>query len=309
MKRIKFVMNTTVALGILLMACSFAQAQSTRTWVSATGDDINTCGRKDPCLTFAGALPKTAKGGTINVVDPGGYGPVTITQSVTIDAGGMYAGILASNDVNGIIVNADDKDVVVLRGLTIFGVGSGTDGIKFINGARLHVEDCRISGFLSRGINFAPTGKSQLIVKDSIIRENGAAGILSLPAGGGASVTIEHSRLEGNLNGVSAQDSTQMTVRDSVVANNSSNGFLALSSTDSTELNIESCVASNNAAAGIKTSGVGGNVATVRISNVTVTDNGTGLLAGAGGSIESYKNNTIAGNATNGSPSVSFSQQ
>ncbi|MGB7925073.1 MAG: right-handed parallel beta-helix repeat-containing protein [Pyrinomonadaceae bacterium] len=302
-------MNTTLVLGILLLASTFAQAQATRTWVSATGDDANTCGRKDPCVTFAGALAKTSKGGVISVIDPGGYGPVTITQSVTIDAGGMYASILAPNDINGIIVNADDKDVVVLRGLTIFGVGSGTDGIKFINGARLHVEDCRISGFTSRGINFAPTGKSELLVKDSVIRENGAAGILSLPAGGAASVAVNNCRLEANANGVSAQDDTQMTVRDSIVANNSLNGFLVLSSTESTQMNIESCVSTNNGAAGIKTSGVGGNTGTVRISNVTVTNNATGLLAGSGGSIESFKNNTIAGNTTNGAPSTSFNQQ
>jgi hypothetical protein len=310
MQRIKFMMNTTVALGVLLLACSFAQAAgATRTWVSGTGNDIDPCSRTAPCKTFAGAISKTAAGGIISVVDNGAYGSVTITQAVTIDAGSSYAGVLATMDTSGIIVNAGDKDVVTLRGLTISGVNSGKDGIKFINAARLHVEDCRISGFTDRGINFAPTGKSELLVKDSIIRENGAAGLLSLPEGGNARVTIEHSRLEGNLNGVSAQDSTQMTVRDSVVSHNSANGFLVLASTASTEMNIESSVTANNAAAGIKTSGAGGNTGMVRISNVTVTANDTGLLANAGGSIESLTNNTIIGNKTDGAPNKQYLQQ
>ena len=72
-----------------------------------------------PCLTFSGALNSmnTASGGVISVQAPGDFGPVTITQSVTIDAGGMYAGILASS--TGISINITAGETVILRGLSI----------------------------------------------------------------------------------------------------------------------------------------------------------------------------------------------
>src|SRR5919112_198692 len=98
-----------------------ASAQATRTWVSGVGDDVNPCSRTAPCKTFAGAISKTAAGGEINALDPGGYGAVTITKSITIDGSGTFASILASG-TNGVIVNnAAAPPVVVLRGLSING--------------------------------------------------------------------------------------------------------------------------------------------------------------------------------------------
>ncbi|HTB00051.1 MAG TPA: hypothetical protein VK804_06205, partial [Bradyrhizobium sp.] len=61
-------------------------------------------------------------GGEIDVLDPGGYGPVTITKSITIDGKGM-ASILASG-TNGITVNAGSTDVVILRNLSISGAAA-----------------------------------------------------------------------------------------------------------------------------------------------------------------------------------------
>src|SRR3979409_2015695 len=90
----------------MLFVASPASAQATRTWVSGVGDDANPCSRTAPCKTFAGAISKTAAAGEINVLDPGGYGAVTITKSITIDGttGAGFGGILASL-TNGIIVN------------------------------------------------------------------------------------------------------------------------------------------------------------------------------------------------------------
>jgi hypothetical protein len=304
-------MKTMMAFGILLLGCTMAMAGgATRTWVSGVGSDQNPCSRTAPCKTFAGALANTSAGGQINVIDAGAYGSVTITQSVTIDASESFAGVLTGDGVSGIIVNAGVDDVVVLRGLTISGNGLGTDGIRFVAGKRLHVEDCRIFGFTQRGIFFAPKDKSQLLVKDTIIRENAQAGILVQPEGGAASVSIDHVRLEANQNGLSVLDASQATVRDSVMANNSSNGVLAIASAaGAPEVVMESCITTNNGLGGIKTSGAGGNTATVQISNVTVTHNDTGLLTGAGGQVVSYTNNTIAANKTDGAPDKQFTQQ
>src|SRR6185369_8284679 len=78
-----------------LGASAQLHAQSPRTWVSGVGDDANPCSRTAPCKTFPGAISKTAAGGEINCLDPGGFGTVTITKSITIDCsnGGGIAGI------------------------------------------------------------------------------------------------------------------------------------------------------------------------------------------------------------------------
>src|SRR5437870_9414134 len=105
-----------IGLALPLIAASPAAAQATRTWVSGVGDDVNPCSRTAPCKTFAGAISKTAAGGEINVLDPGGFGAVTITKAITILAVGVPAGVLVSG-THGIIINAGANDVVTLQGL------------------------------------------------------------------------------------------------------------------------------------------------------------------------------------------------
>ena len=80
----------------LYLPASPAQAQATRTWVSGVGDDANPCSRTAPCKTFAGAISKTAAAGEINCIDPGGFGAVTITKSITIDCSEVFASVLVS---------------------------------------------------------------------------------------------------------------------------------------------------------------------------------------------------------------------
>src|SRR6059058_3743596 len=112
------------------LAAAPAHAQASRTWVSGVGDDANPCSRTAPCKTFAGAISKTASGGEINVLDPGGFGAVTITKPITISSEGFEAGVLVSG-TNGIVVSTPGaNDVVVLRGLDIEGLGTGLSGIK-----------------------------------------------------------------------------------------------------------------------------------------------------------------------------------
>jgi hypothetical protein len=303
MKRIKFTMKTMVALGMFVLGCSLAQAAGAdRTWVSGIGNDADPCSRTAPCKTFAGAFIKTADGGQINVIDAGAYGPITITHSITIDASESFAGVLAAGVTAGIKVDAGPSDVVVLRGLDIDGNEGGQNGILFVAGGKLYVEDCRIYNFAQRGIDFEPNGKSELFVKDSIIRENDAAGILIQPGvGGAAKAVIEQTRLEGNQNGLSVLDNAKVTIRDSVSSTNTSNGVLALTSVAAPEVNVENCFITHNVNDGIKASG---NKAKVRLSGSTVTANDTGLFPTAGGTIDSFSNNNIDGNiSSNGVPS------
>src|SRR5205809_3813244 len=137
---------------VTLAFSSLADAQATRTWVSGVGDDANPCSRTAPCKTFAGAISKTAAGGEIDALDPGGFGAVTITKSITIDGGGgQVAGILASL-TTGIIINAQPADIVTSRNIQINGAGNGIRGINYIAGLGLIVEHCNISGFTGEGI-------------------------------------------------------------------------------------------------------------------------------------------------------------
>src|SRR5262244_3527034 len=139
MTKLRLMMNA-MAVFIVCLACNtLAQAQATRTWVSGVGDDANPCSRTAPCKTFAGAISKTATGGIIDVLDPGGFGAVTITKSITIDgSGGSIAGIAAAL-TTGIIINGPSVHVI-LRNLDIEGLGTGIVGVNFLQGAELIVE-------------------------------------------------------------------------------------------------------------------------------------------------------------------------
>src|SRR3954463_10475064 len=147
---------TISALGAVIFTVAFAalaQAQATRTWVSGVGNDANPCSRTAPCKTFAGAISKTFIGGEIDALDPGGYGAVTISKSITIDGGYTLASILASGTTGvnvNVAVNANDPERrVVLRRLSINGTGSsgavgqrtGLKGVSFLQGLSLMVED------------------------------------------------------------------------------------------------------------------------------------------------------------------------
>src|SRR5437773_2607473 len=140
---------------------SLAQAQATRTWVSGVGDDANPCSRTAPCKTFAGAISKTAEGGEIDALDPGGFGALTITKSITLDGGGGQVASVLAAGTNGIVVAAASNDVVTIRNLSIDGLlgngsnsgNAGINGIRFTSGAALHIDHCKIFGFNNFGID------------------------------------------------------------------------------------------------------------------------------------------------------------
>src|SRR5262245_61927828 len=154
MSKFRLALNILAIAVFSLAISSVAQAQASRTWVSGVGDDANPCSRTAPCKTFAGAISKTANCGEISVLDPGGFGAVTITKSVTINGDGTLAGILASL-VNGVIVNATANDVVTLRSLSINGFCNGINGVRFLAGKHLKIENCTIYGFATHGIDMS----------------------------------------------------------------------------------------------------------------------------------------------------------
>src|SRR6202051_2406333 len=104
-------------LTLMLAFAGLADAQATRTWVSGVGDDVNPCSRTAPCKTYAGAISKTAAGGEISALDPGGFGAVTITKAMTIN-GDRDLASTTSPGTTGVTVAAGATDVVVLRSVS-----------------------------------------------------------------------------------------------------------------------------------------------------------------------------------------------
>lgn len=202
MKRFFLLLSTVTFAWSLLVDVVYAQA--TRTWVSGVGDDVNPCSRTAPCKTFAGAISKTAASGEINTLDPGGFGAVTITKSITIRSDGVEAGVLVSSG-NGIIINAGATDNIVLYGLDINGVGTGANGINIANAGSVLISHCTIKGFLS-----SPSSAGVLINSLSNTK-----------------VTIDHCTIDENALGVaiiSANGSSRARLFDNLVLNSSTAG-------------------------------------------------------------------------------------
>jgi len=290
-------------------AASSAYAQATRTWVSGVGDDANPCSRTAPCKTFAGAISKTAAGGEINCLDPGGFGGVTITKSLSIICQYTEGGVLSAGaGVNGVIVNAGVNDEVYLRGIDFHGAGNAQNGIRFIAGAALAVEDCVIRSYNATnglGISFQPSGSSELYISNTTIQNNGNAatggGILIQPTGTGtARVHMVNVRANNNQNQNLRVDTTSNTgaatsvTIDNSQFNGSANGILVVTQPGGpfAVAMMNNLTVANNSGTGI----IASNNGVVRISNSTITGNATGISPTAGGQIQSFGGNRLLSN-------------
>jgi len=304
-------------LGLIVTLAAFAapaHAQATRTWVSGVGDDANPCSRTAPCKTFAGAISKTAAGGEINCIDPGGFGAVTITKALTIDCANIEAGLLVAG-TNGVIVNAGATDIVVLRGIDFTGTVSvpGLNGIRFIAGGALHVEKCLIREFTSPapngfGILFQPAAASKLFVSDTVLSGNSSGAIMAKPTGtGSARVAITRTLAEDNGSGFSADTSAPttgtilMSVRESDAVGNATTGFAvnAIAGSGAISMLVDHSSARQNNT-GASASGANANL---QFGGSTVWANGTGLATANGGQILTFGNNQMPDSGTFNPPS------
>jgi hypothetical protein len=298
----------SLAVGTLLVAILAsgprAQAQNlrplfARTWVSGVGDDANPCDRTAPCQTFAAAQSLTVAGGEIDVLDSAGYGDVIITKALTIDGTENQASILGGTfGSTAITVNAGPNDDVVVRGLSFNGTRTGLYAIRFNSGRDLHVEHVAIENFRT-AIDFEPTGNSDLVVRDSDIRDNIDYGILSTSSGGNARVTIDNTRIAAGLIGVGARSNSRVSISNSLFTG-SYNGLQAQPDTGAAEINVVNSVVALSGNVGILASGQ----ATVRLSRVTIEGNGTGIQESGGGTVYSYLDNQNTNNYVNGAPNA-----
>jgi hypothetical protein len=301
----KFVGFCCGVLVLALAASSLALAQASRTWVSGVGDDANPCSRTAPCKTFAGAISKTAAGGEIDALDPAGYGAVTVTKAMTFDGGGGQVASVLVSGTNGFTVAAGASDVVTVRNISINGIGSGINGVKFLSGKALHIEHCAIANFTNHGIDLEPSaGGGQVFVEDTVSQDNTGSGIAALSTATPVQVTIDGSRFDNNAVGVSAQDFSWFAIRNSVASGNSQAGFQAKANAGTAVVSIANSTAGNNAI-GIQAGG-GAAVSSIRLAGVSIFLNVTGLATGSNGSIASFGNNYNSGS---GSPSGTIAPQ
>ena len=297
MTKIKLTLNLVGIFAVCLLCSSVAQAQATRTWVSGVGDDVNPCSRTAPCKTFGGAISKTAACGEISALEPGGFGTVTITKSLTINGDGTLAGILSAG-TSGIIVNAGVNDVVTIRSVSINGAGTGTNGVRFIAGKQVNIENCSISNFTTNGIDVSlgATESSALTVKKTTISGNCSGspiGIRLITTGNTLKASIDTVYLQGLATGLDVLTGSTATISRSVVSNNSNFGIIAESTG---VINADSNVITANNT-GISAQAAG---SIVRLGNNSISANTTGIVAI--GSVFTFGDNKNLGNTTPGAP-------
>ena len=206
--------NAVKLFALIALGTTMMYAQASRTWVSGVGDDANPCSRTAPCKTFAGAISKTAPGGEIDALDPAGFGAVTITKGITIDGGGGQVASVLVSGTNGIVVQAGPSDVVILRNLRINGIGTGINGIRFLAGKTLIVENVDVFGFTTNGIDIAlGQSGSSAIIEHTNVQNVGGAGFAATDTVSGVRVAIRNSNVMGcGGNGVQAGNNAVVAV-------------------------------------------------------------------------------------------------
>ena len=303
-----------VAAALLIPQVALAQFS---TYVASSGVNGNPCTRAQPCQTFQRAHDATNSGGVITVVDPGDYGNVTITKSISIVASGFPTGVGpggGSISTPNITINAGPSDVVLLRGLNVDGTSevAGFGAITFHTGSKLLIHDCIVQNWLEGtglgAILFTPSAASFLVVTGSIISNNfsgsSGSGILVRPSGSGnARVNIERTVVEGNgfgivADGTGSSGGINMTIADSVANNNINDGIIATTPSGGAPIGITiTNTRSTNNGFGMRSFGT--NV-TVRADRSTIIGNTTGLVAGSGGALLSAGTNVVEANGSNG---------
>ncbi len=290
-------------LAIVLLGAGMTYGQASRTWVSGVGDDANPCSRTAPCKTFAGAISKTAAGGEIDALDPGGFGALTITKAITLDGGGGQVASVLVSGTNGIVVQAGPNDVVILRNLRINGIaGSGAgglNGVRFLSGKDLNIESCYIFGFTQNGLDIALNQATQASVHvyNSVFKQNNGVGIRATNASTPAvQVVIDHTDVALDNIGVEAASHSNVEISYSVISKGTTSGISSDSATDAAVIGISHSQVIGNAS-GALASGL----SVINTADSTYSYNsGTALNQSGTGKIFSFGTNRLHDNGANG---------
>jgi hypothetical protein len=288
----------------ILLAAGFihaspAQAQATRTWVSGVGDDVNPCSRTAPCKTFAGAISKTAANGEINCLDPGGFGAITITKSITIDCTGTNGSILAAN-FNGVTVNGAGI-VVTLRKLVINGAGTTIgNGVRIVNAGSVNIDHVVMENFGGTGTNGrgiaieTSAANVRVSVTNSSIHNANNHGIHSNPSAGNVLLSVDRTDISrGGASGVLLRISTLASITKSLITLHTAGAGVTIEGNGIAALIGETVITQN--ATGLINGVAGGNPHS-RIYGSTITQNTVNGIVQGGGIVDSFGNNAFSGN-------------
>jgi hypothetical protein len=312
--------STAILAAVLALQDAPAQAQ---TWVSASGSNVGTCPRSAPCATYTYAFSQTATGGEIFCVDPDNFGGLVITKSISVVCDHTMGNVSAA-DSSGFVINAPAGSTVTLKGqyigCRVTTVSGGFSGI-LIAGAgitvhieKVHIKNCRYDPVIPiNGIAIKnSSGVATVLIDDSAIIESGSgtneAGILIRPTGGAsANVTVTRTRLKGNSNGIFADGSggagpSNVSVKDSLLSASANVGIAVASSGGAFNAVVDNTLINFNVGYG---AAVAGASASLRISGSTITQNVTGV-GNFGGTLQSFKNNVIGANSSDGTPIPAF---
>jgi hypothetical protein len=304
-----------IALALAILGTSFvsalytapAHAQATRTWVSGAGNDANPCSRTSPCETFAGAYAKTDAGGEIDALDPGGFGTLTITHSITIDGGGGTVASTLANSGTAISVAAGANDVVIIKNVRFQGLlggnpscpfGCGSTGLSYTSGGQVVCDNCAFIGWGSYAVFAQLTATGLLQVRNTTFFNNSSAIFATASGGAGAVVQVVGSSVVGRLSsgspaevGITAGSGSFITVGSS----NFQDLVYAVFVESGGNLNVDSCLfwALDDI---LTSSGT-----TVSASNNSFY---SGTAYNGSGTINSANNNKIGGSATVGTTAV-----
>jgi hypothetical protein len=282
MKRYAKTVVRTLGIACCWFTVTSAEAATPRAYVSVNGNDLNTCNvPTTPCRTYTGALTQVTAGGEVIVLDSGTFGGGTISQAVTINAPLGVVALAATP----IIVNPGAGNEVVLRGLTFQAATPGTGTAITHQSGTLYVENSVVDGWMD---GLLSSSTERLFVKESIFRNNANAGVWA--SGATVSVAVDDSFFEGNgLVGV-LLDGGSGRVSNTIMTGNNYGG-----AAENSQLNFVRCESSGNQR------GLAALVnGLVRVSESTVTRNSLYGLSNANvsGTLETFGNNVVRGNAT-----------
>jgi hypothetical protein len=315
-------------LGVLASSPAFGLAQ--RTFVASYGNDANPCSLALPCRAFSSAIAKVIDGGEVIALDSAAYGPVTISQSVSIiGSAGAYVGlsVIAPASTVGVTINGAGIKVV-LQNIAINALG-GTYGIRILQAAEVNVSGCAISNFTGAGI-YATAANANLSLRDTLVRGSRGAAAPGIWLAADMRATLERARVVRNAGaGVRIEGGANVSMTGSVVAGNGGAGIsVSAPAAVFSVIAVEDSLVADNAGDGIaaQAATVAGAVAEAAAARSSITRNGghgvsvastapgsavatlsdslvsqqtlDGLWVSGAGALATASNNTFAGNGS-----------
>jgi hypothetical protein len=267
--------RTAIALTAAVLASLYAlpaQAQvATRVFVSGSGNDSNPCTFAAPCRTLQKAFNTAPANAEIDVLDPAGYGPLTITHGISIQGHGFGSITQGTSGANAITINAGASDAITLNGLLLDGTNTGQYGIEVDTAGSVQILNCVIRHFFDSGVVYQPGNTpNNLLVSDTVASDNGIAGGNAL----------------NYASGIAVAQNTANVILSGVTANNNKVGVTVNGYSLTMILH---SVLSNNSLYGLL-DGTG----TAWLAKSAIFGNGTGVFVGA--TVNSYGDNDINGN-------------